>query len=270
MEERVRSHHKHYLCTKHSWNNRTFNDIAWEYHRRALNQHQPKRTILTKYVNGITPVGKMVNRYDKKYALNCPSCAEQIETQDHLLICPNPKREKWRTETRAQIRTIMNKYNAPTKFTDLMIGGIDQAILDPNTKGPENTPAELETIAAAQQRIGWRHILKGRISKEWIKYLELRIGDAATKTKNAGTWATELIKTIFTQWLELWKLRNDDRHGHDYKTKQESERNQALKEVQQLYKLKGQIQAEDEWIFHTPWEQQQLNKVKIRTMRISE
>jgi hypothetical protein len=104
------------------------------------------------------------------------------------------------------------------------------------------------------------------MSKEWIKHLELRIGDAATKFKNAGTWATKLIKTIFTQWLELWKLRNDDRHGHDYKIKQEAKRNQALSKVQQLYELKGQIQSEDEWIFHTPWEQQQTkSKYVLRT-----
>jgi hypothetical protein len=94
MAERAQTNHKKFLCNKHIWDETIFNDIAWEVHCRALNQLQQKKIILTKYVNGIAPVGKVVNRYDqKKYALNCPSCKEAIETQDHLLVCPHPKRE---------------------------------------------------------------------------------------------------------------------------------------------------------------------------------
>jgi hypothetical protein len=91
MEARVQMNHKKFLCTKHIWDPTIFVDIAWEAHRRALNQLTQKKTILIKYLNGIVPVGKVVHRYDKKYAINCPSCEEAIETQDHLLVCPNPK-----------------------------------------------------------------------------------------------------------------------------------------------------------------------------------
>jgi hypothetical protein len=147
----------------------------------------------------------------------------------------------------------MDKYNAPQEMTNLLMSGINQAMMDPNTEGPENIPAEL---ASAQAKIGWKHILEGRISKAWITYLEQSIRNDATESKNTVTWATDLIKSMFNQWLDLWKLCNEDHHGHGYKSKREAERNQAVQEVGQMYKLKGQIQPEDAWIFYTPIEQQ--------------
>lgn len=263
MEERVQMNHKKYLCTKHNWDSSRFKDIAWEAHHRALNQLQQKKLIMTKYVNGIVPVGKVVNRYDKKYAINCPSCAEATETQDHLIICPNPKREVWRKNLIAQLKMVMDKYSAPPELTNLLLDGTKQAMLDPNTEGPEQIPTELTSVALAQQSIGWKHILKGRLSKEWITYMGNSIGSDATKTKNAITWATDIIKTIFNQCLALWKMRNEERHGHDYKLRREAEQNQAVREMEQLYELKGQIQPEDEWIFNIPIEQQKTKTAYV-------
>jgi hypothetical protein len=150
----------------------------------------------------------------------------------------------------------MEKYNTSPEMTNLLLNGINKVITNPHTDGPENIPAELASVASAQSKIGWRHILKGRISKMWIAYLEQRIQNEVTESKNVVTWATDIIRTILSQWLDLWKLRNDDRHGYDYKSKRVSERNQAVREVEQLYELKGQVQPEDAWIFHTPIEQQ--------------
>ena len=48
-----------------------------------------------------------------------------------------------------------------------------------------------------------------------------------------------MITTIFTQWKELWKLRNQDRHGKDYKDKADVAYQQAVTELMMMmYKLK--------------------------------
>jgi hypothetical protein len=70
--------------------------IDWESHRQALNKFPSRRTILIKYLNNIAPVGKLVNRYDHKYPAGCPSCPEELETQEHMLQCPCIKRVEWR------------------------------------------------------------------------------------------------------------------------------------------------------------------------------
>jgi hypothetical protein len=193
LEARAQQNHKKFLCKKHQWDEQAFNDIAWEAHRRALNQLQHKKTILIKYVNGIAPVGKMVNRYDKKYAINCQSCEAAIETQDHLITCINPKREAWRQNLLNNIKTVMDTYKAPQEMKILIVRGIKQAMMEPTTEGPNNIPPELTSVAIAQGKIGWNQLLKGRISKEWIAYLERSIGSNATDSTNAITWATVLI-----------------------------------------------------------------------------
>jgi hypothetical protein len=33
-------------------------------------------------------------------------------------------------------------------------------------------------------------------------------------------WQTQIIRTIWTSMISLWKLRNDDRHGRDKETKE--------------------------------------------------
>jgi hypothetical protein len=157
----------------------------------------------------------------------------------------------------------MEKYKAPQEMTHLLLNGIIQAIQNPHTEGPVNIPAELASVAAAQGNIGWQHILKGRLSKEWISHIEHRIRNEATQSKNAVTWATDIIRTIFSQWLDLWKLRNEDRHGHDYTSKRAAERSQAIREMEQLYEFQGRILPEDNWIFHTPIEQQKTKSTYV-------
>jgi hypothetical protein len=127
----------------------------------------------------------------------------------------------------------------------------------------------MTSVALAQHSIGWKHLLKGRLSKEWVTYMGNSIGGNATKTKNAITWATDIIKTIFTQWVALWKMRNQERHGHDYKSRKEAEHNQAVREMEQLYELKGHTQPDYEWIFHTPIEQQRTKTTYVLRAFIS-
>jgi hypothetical protein len=58
-------------------------------------------------------------------------------------------------------------------------------------------------------------------------------------------------------------MRNEERHGHDYKSKRKAESNQAVRETEQLYDFKGQIRPEDEWIFNIPLEQQRTKTTYV-------
>jgi hypothetical protein len=71
------------------------------------------------------------------------------------------------------------------------------------------------TVATAQDTIGWDQILKGQLAHEWkISQQEALTGTEA-KYKNAQTWTTKVIQTIFELWLELWKIRNEAQHGYE-------------------------------------------------------
>ena len=118
-------------------------------------------------------------------------------------------------------------------------------------------PESVSHITEAQTSIGWEQLLKGRLAKEWMEYQKQHLGDRATRKNNANTWATDIITSIFRQWLELWKLRNGDRHGRDYKTQAEAAKKQAVRELEQLYEYKGNVMPQHDWIFESSLEQQQ-------------
>jgi hypothetical protein len=148
----------------------------------------------------------------------------------------------------------MEKYETPRPMILLWMEGMNKGILNSNKTNAYQP--DLQHIAEAQTKIEWDQILKGCIAKQWIKYQLEALGDNATKQKNATTWATEVISTIFTQWLNLWKLPNEDCHGRDNKSQKEAERKQTNMELEQLYEYQSKIMQSDERIFQMNLEEQ--------------
>ena len=133
---------------------------------------------------------------------------------------------------------------------DLLLDGLDAVLFDKDlTQIP--VPPHLEQVALSQSLIGWKHLLRGRISIHWARLQQEYMGDFDPK-KNGQTWATTVIQEILQGWLDLWTLRNKDRHGHDHQTKQQAATAQAHRELEQLYSLKGQVLPEHEWLFDIP------------------
>jgi ribonuclease HI/predicted RNA-binding Zn-ribbon protein involved in translation (DUF1610 family) len=242
-----------YLCKKFGWEHPTFDLIAWEPHRRAINRHSTSKTTMVKFLNDLVPVGKVVNRYDKKYPAQCPSCDEAMETQEHLHQCPNQVRQQWREEFKDKMRRKMETYKTSKNIITLWIEGMFKGMLNEATT-IEGTP-DTRQIIEAQESIGWDQMIKGRIAKEWILHQKEAMGATATKKKNALTWATEMISLIFEQWLKLWKIRNEDRHGRDKATRKAAERKQAIRELRQMYE--DHEQTQEEWILQRPLEEQE-------------
>jgi hypothetical protein len=236
--------------------------IDWESHRQAFNKHQKHRTILIKYANDIAPVGRIVSKYDPKYPAGCPSCSEENETQEHMMQCPCPKRQEWRHKLSDRITNILEEYHTPTPLQQLMLTGIQHSFGQQDLPNPTIHPT-VESVAAAQNTIGWDQIMKGRWTSEWKTTQHEAMGRTETKHKNAQTWMTKLIHTIFKSWLELWKIRNEARHGRDWQSQRLAAKEQVSREITQLYDYKGQIMPSQEWIFNTALEQQLLKTVYV-------
>ncbi|CAB9499667.1 expressed unknown protein [Seminavis robusta] len=120
-----------------------------------------------------------------------------------------------------------------------------------------------DTLKQAQDAIGWHHLLKGRISKQFSqeqdRYLNMK--KTATKRNNGLTWLTGLIDIIYKEWWKLWDMRNQDRHGHDMRTKSQAKKAQAIRQLTQFYEAYQQEVPEHlEWLFQIPLESRmQLN-----------
>ena len=119
-------------------------------------------------------------------------------------------------------------------------------------------------VARAQRDIGWHQILKGRFSQQWTRTQDKYLGANATRTVNGGTWMTKVIEVWLSQWLKLWKLRNEDRHGHDVNTRAQAEEAQVYRELQQFYEAHdGNVPERLQWIFDTPISTRMEGKVGI-------
>jgi hypothetical protein len=79
----------------------------------------------------------------------------------------------------------------------------------------------MKEVAAAQHGIRWHHILKGRYSKQWKAIQDKHLG--VNKRVNGSSWMMNIIQAWFTDWLRLWTIQNEDRHGQDQATKLQAE-----------------------------------------------
>ena len=256
---------KEYLCDKFGWERQVFDDIDHESFRRALRRLDKHRTTLTKHVNDITPVGRRVHRYDPKYPRGCTSCGIEEETADHMAICPN--RDKWRQDCKASLNEFFEKWDTPLEIQELLKEGT-YAVLEGRTDVTV-CAASVQHINAAQKSIGWKELFRGRLSSSWQQHHVAYLGNRKTKKINGQTWAAALAQLFLQQWLNLWTARNEDRHGHDKKTRDTVAKQQAIREMVQLYEYKGCIEPHLNWILATPLEEKIQSKTYLMRAFIS-
>jgi hypothetical protein len=162
----------------------------------------------------------------------------------------------------------MEAYQTPQEVHQLMLEGIRQSIHQHHTMSPTVSPS-VSAIASAQIAIGWHQIMKGRLANEWKQAQQILMQGRETKYKNAQTWSTTITQTILDKWLELWMIRNKAKHGRDWQTQTTAAKEQATREIDQLYEYKGRVMPHQEWIFSTTLDQQKQKSTYAQRAFIS-
>ena len=62
-----------------------------------------------------------------------------------------------------------------------------------------------------------------------------------SKYRSGKIWTKGIIQTIWTQWKEVWLLRNEVIHGHDIITKNRAKRTTAVRKLTRIYALRHQM-----------------------------
>ena len=212
-------------------------------------------------------MGKLVHAYNPKYPASCPSCTEPIETRSHVYLCPAQSRASWRASFLAKLRKRLEELNTRLDLQELLLEGI-KAQLEGRADNTIHVPSSVQDLHEAQQAIGWEQILKGRMSEQWSQEQQHHLG-RYDKKKNGLTWATDVIQLILESWLQLWELRNGDRHGRDVQTKAQAKRAQAIRELELAYEYKDHILVRHNWILSVPLEQKKNLKTHAIRMWLS-
>ena len=136
---------------------------------------------------------------------------------------------------------------------DILRDGLTRFHRELDLLRPEDYPESYRELITHQNEIGWHHLYRGRWCFEWrllqAQYIERQGGSSPYVT--SGTWTMGLGRMLIDQWLELWQLRNNQRHGQDQEN-QRSIREQALySELKHLYTYRSRVCPTDKNLFHS-------------------
>lgn len=122
------------------------------------------------------------------------------------------------------------------------------------TYEPNRVPLRYRTLVCDQNAIGWNHLVRGRLAKEWHCHHDLHL---ATKTehdpKQSGAqWAPSIVTHFLQQWLQLWKLSNNSRHGEDPEATAAALHAQVQRGLTQLFSFRTTVMPHDQDFLFTP------------------
>jgi hypothetical protein len=103
-------------------------------------------------------------------------------------------------------------------------------------------------LITQQGLIGWDHLIRGKISKEWgvRQYAYARRYNLLDKSKQ---WQTALVRFLAHSSQRLWQICNGCRHGIDAATQAQVAQEQTHREVCCLYHLQGVVLIQDRHLF---------------------
>ena len=147
-----------YTTIKEQWKYNTYATIWWVAHLRALRRLEMNDRIrIQKFINQILPTNNKLHQQEKNHSKKCPSCND-IETNDHVSTCTNPRQAKIRGAMFTAIEQNLSKSNTHPGIKECTIKALRASINSDihviNAASLSNQPSEqLQTAIAEQNSI---------------------------------------------------------------------------------------------------------------------
>ena len=157
--------------------------------------------------------------------------ASQRKTSKHFWKCKHHKRIEWHQTFLKDLKTHLVTARTGPKVQHLLISKL-RAVLD--GENPDRVPVNpvVTDISSDQTQIGWHQLMYGRFALQWDKHTNTQ---PAATAKQQGSWTTNVIDFIFSQWWKLWESRNQDRHGRDLTSRLQANALQVDRELALFY-----------------------------------
>ena len=247
-----------HLRSRNGWSERTAMSINWKAHGTSLRKQLKRKSHYIKLVNGVLPTCRHVHRADQTRN-KCPLCKVHIEDWSHILRCPHPDREMWRTETLEKLNSKCEATKTRPAVQKILNDGIAGWFLDPSNEfklDPMAYPADVRRIVSHQNDIGWQHVFLGRFATEWseiqdVHFIRINQETNDKKLKRTGQrWQVVLVGFMWEQWWKVWESRNRDLHGADAKSKAKAEARETHRTLSELYDLRSRTDPHVQQLFH--------------------
>jgi hypothetical protein len=194
----------------------------------------------------------------------CPSCLHLVETAWHIFSCPN--RSLWRNKLLSTLADTLRINKTQPDLTLILLQGVRGALHNPTFQMPVG-PREpvFQFLVAAQNQIGWDHLLKGRFSHHWLQVQQLHIHlnpDIDDTKQSSERWLKRILHHIWTSLWQGWLARNEALHGHDRNSRARKRLEKITPQVVALYAQAGTLLAADRDIFDIPIERRLQSHIR--------
>ena len=253
-----------YLATKFNWGPTTTDEIDWELFSNIIQKYKSKWTTIVKHIHDISPTGHIAHRNNTHVPHECPACSIAQENNLHVMICPYPSRAQWRAST---IQRVVNHNPGSSDpfLVDILHDGLIRFHRQIELIDPDQYPQRYTQLILTQNAIGWDQLYKGRWSLEWKKSHNAYANSVSDTRKlpNGQSWVLSIGRLLIDQWLVLWKLRNEERHGKDEKTQKQARLQVLTSELKELYSYKTRVSPTDKCIFYNSVEEHLRHHVSL-------
>jgi hypothetical protein len=164
------------MSLQFGWPSDTPGLIWWSVHDLAIQKlGHLDRIKIQKFIHDQWPTNHRESRYKENIDDQCSACEQEGENEDHIIRCRCKKRQGIREAMLTALETHLKENNTDQTVSAALLLGIHswlhgQAVPNPKKHFPNASP-ELWNTFTEQTTIGWRHIIKGRLSTAWGAFI---------------------------------------------------------------------------------------------------
>jgi hypothetical protein len=160
---------------KHGWSAETIDSLWWPiYYQSLAKLTDPDKLRIQKFfVNKRMPTLQREQKYYDKTTSSghCKQCRLYNETEDHIIRCQIPTRQKIRDEWRKEFSKFLSESHTSSAIRDAICHGFYNWLESGrNTIGIPSVPtrkSDVMQVYHMQANIGWQHYVRGRIIIDW-------------------------------------------------------------------------------------------------------
>ena len=227
---------RRFLTSEQGWTEEQFDSVGWDWLHQALSSKPVMfRLWLSKQHSNFCATGLQMKRCKATDDDRCPSCWSRKERARHLCECPSDSRTQlfldnvaeldgWLSlndNTDSELAYWLVKYiqgRGRLKFAEL--GPLSQNLLE---------------AAVSQDRIGWRNMMEGRISKEFYGIQCLHLSKSHSRI-NGNDWMNGLITRLIHISHSQWLFRNFTLHDSQCGYKRLKDKEEVQMQIIELSK----------------------------------
>jgi hypothetical protein len=194
--------------------------IDWINSEQAIKRLQfSKQLWISKFSSGHCAVGKMMKIRKEWTHDKCPLCFEENETNEHVLLCQDPRAiQHWESLAKKLDHDMQNMTTAPTIRRTIMRKLHIWRTRQQDTLNLTDEYGE-RAAALAQDRIGWTNLMLGRAAGEWASAQQDYL-DHLGRRKTGKRWLIAITTKLLKISWDMWDHRNGILHHKDHPWKQ--------------------------------------------------